>query len=134
MKRRFLRSQIAAEVRRAVRLARREDREVCGLLVDTTHAIELLPLRNAARRPGSFRFDERQVRGVLRATKTLQWTVVGTYHSHPVSDASPGRGDIEGTVDDSLMLVIDGISRDVRLWRIKGGRSYPLRLRELVDA
>ena len=127
MSRKFFRAQLTPVIRDAVKMARRDYREVCGLLVDSGCAIELLPVRNIARRPCRFIFDERQVKAFQGALATLGREIVGTYHSHPFADARPGRSDIAGTLDDSLMLVIDCTERQARLWHIKGDRARAVR-------
>ena len=121
--------ELKAAVREAVALARKNHRETCGLLIDSGYAIELVAVRNTARRPGHFVFDARQVRALQRAARLIGHEVLGTYHSHPVSPPRPGRGDIEGTLNDSLMLIIDCIEREARLCSIG-----PVRVCRLVTA
>ena len=125
--RKLLRRHLKAAVREAVALARKNQRETCGLLIHSGYAIELVSVRNTARRPGHFVFDARQVRALQRAARLLGHEVLGTYHSHPVSPARPGRGDIEGTLNDSLMLIIDCIEREARLWHIHDGKARSVR-------
>jgi len=121
--RKLNREQLQMTTRDARVVARRNSREVCGLLVDSGYALELVPIRNAARRPGRFVFDARQVRSKQEAVRVLGHEIVGTYHSHPDSLAAPGPGDIAGTLDDCLMLIIPCAQRRPRLWHIKSGQA-----------
>ncbi len=98
-------------------------REICGLLVDTGYFLSFVETTNASKRNGSFLFRAREIRNVVNAAKILQQEIVGTFHSHPFSEAKPGPRDIENAVDDSLMFIFDCIGRSGRLWRIKGGKA-----------
>jgi proteasome lid subunit RPN8/RPN11 len=44
--------------------------------------------------------------------------VLGTFHSHPISEAIPGRGDLARTALNSLCLIYDVCGRKPRLWKI----------------
>jgi proteasome lid subunit RPN8/RPN11 len=54
--------------------------------------------------------------------------VVGTFHSHVLGLAQPGTSDINGAYDGDVMLVIDTLDREAKLWRIKGRRARQLQL------
>lgn len=120
---RFARESLRSVIAEAVEVAAASEREVCGLLVDNGHEIELVRLRNAERRPGGFRFFVRDVREVERAARVLGHAVVGTFHSHPLFLAEPGEGDLRQARNGSLMLIIDCTGRRAMLWRVKGGRA-----------
>jgi len=61
-----------------------------------------------------------------RASERLGLKIVGTFHSHIFWFARPGDADIRGADEDSLMLIIDSMDKDIGLWRIKNNRAYPL--------
>jgi proteasome lid subunit RPN8/RPN11 len=104
----------------------RDIREICGLLIDNGCFLQMKVTRNRSRRRGSFVLDQREIKKIRQASKTLGLKVVGTFHSHPISPAQPGRTDIEGAAAGSLMLIFDSIGKEVRLWRIQNGRAYAM--------
>jgi proteasome lid subunit RPN8/RPN11 len=118
---------IGKELRGTIRKARKAAsdgyREICGLLIDNGHFLEMLETTNVSQKGGHCEFDEKQIKAVMKAVNHLQHEIVGTFHSHPISEAKPGNGDIEGAVDDSLMLIIDCTEGEARLWRIKNARA-----------
>jgi proteasome lid subunit RPN8/RPN11 len=100
--------------------------EICGLLIDNGYFLQLMETRNISKRDGSFLMDGREVRSVNKAAEKLNLDYVGTYHSHICWFAKPGDSDIAGAEDNSLMLIIDNMDKEVKLWRIKNKRAYPL--------
>lgn len=58
----------------------------------------------------------------MKATSKLGIEIVGTFHSHPISEAIPGPNDVKYALDDSLMLIFDCIGNEGQLWHIKNGR------------
>jgi len=124
------------EYRRQLSEARahaKENREICGLLVDTGIHISLVRVRNVARRHCGFNLSVQDVRRIERAVKVLGQEIIGTFHSHPYSDDSPGESDIAGTLDDSLMFVFDCIGRTGSLWKIKNGKAKKLKFAFIQD-
>ncbi|MCX6923527.1 MAG: Mov34/MPN/PAD-1 family protein [Verrucomicrobia bacterium] len=120
-------SQFTGLLRDARRAARAvPGAEICGLLVDTGGALSFVQTRNASRRTGSFVLSGPDVRRIVAAVKILGQEVVGTFHSHPVGEPTPGESDIRSAVDDSLMFIFDCVGRAGRLWIIRSGRAYPL--------
>ncbi len=114
----------------AVQAAKRDGREIVGLIVDNGLYLELIDCQNKLRRGGGFAFYYPEVRRNVRAAELLGHEVVGTFHSHPVGLAEPGDGDIASAVRPSqLMLIIDCMTRKVALWRIKDGNARKLVLR-----
>jgi proteasome lid subunit RPN8/RPN11 len=101
-------------------------REVCGLLIDNGYFLQLRESRNVSKKEGSFLMDGREFRSLERAAEKLNLEVVGTYHSHIAWFAKPGDSDITGTWDNSLILIIDTVDKDIKLWRIKNERAYPV--------
>jgi proteasome lid subunit RPN8/RPN11 len=104
-------------------------REICGVIVDNGWLLELVRLPNRTRRRGGFLTVHMDLKLVEQATRRLGHRVVGSCHSHPVSATKPGPGDIRGAEAGSLMLVIDCIGREARLWRIgRNRRAYAVHL------
>jgi hypothetical protein len=102
---------LKAAVREAVALARKNQRETCGLLIDSGYALNSFLFATPPGDPAT---------SCLTRARSAR-------HSHPVSPARPGRGDIEGTLNDSLMLIIDCIEREARLWYIHDGKARSVR-------
>ena len=124
---RLIGAQLSQLGRRARSEARSTQREVAGVLVGRDGIIQLVPLRNVSRRRGSFALLKSDIRAAARAARRLLGDLVGTFHSHIVSDARPGPRDIREAGDGSLMLIYDTIGQEWRLWRIRRGRSYAVR-------
>ncbi len=93
--------------------------EVCGLLVDKGDFLELVQVRNKCKAGGGFAFYVGEVRAVQKRVAASGREIVGTFHSHPVGVAAPGRSDIRHAVDDSLMLICDVTGREWALWHIE---------------
>jgi proteasome lid subunit RPN8/RPN11 len=111
--------------------AAKTHREICGLILDTGFCLELLECKNKSRRPASFSFYYGEVRSIVKAAGVVGHEVVGTFHSHPVAVAEPGKADIANAVDDSLMLLMDCSDRKIELWRIKNGKARKLPFDEI---
>ena len=120
---RLRRSDIRRLMSKAVVCAK-DAREICGLLLDNGYFVHVRETRNIAKKRGSFRLDIREINSVCRASEKLGLKVVGTFHSHIVWFPKPGPADIGGAEDDSFMLIIDSMDRQVGLWRIRHGRAY----------
>jgi hypothetical protein len=128
---RCLSEQLARFATRAIRLARSRQREIAGVLVERDRLIQLLELPNVARRMGGFDIRRRDIYRAEQAAKALGAAVCGTFHSHVVSEASPGPRDRGEAHEGSLMLIYDTIGREWCLWRIRHGRAYRLGLDHL---
>jgi len=112
---------------RSIAAAKAKDAwEVCGLLIDNGHFLQIKETRNLATRKGSFVMDLREIRSLKKAAKKLDLKVIGTFHSHVTWNAEPGKTDIAGTWDGYLMLIVDGMNKEAKLWHVKNNRAYPL--------
>jgi len=117
---------VQRELRDLLRLAvhlGKDDREICGLIVDNGWSLELVRLPNRTRRRAAFRMTADDIKVVQRAARRLGHQVIGSFHSHPAYFARSGPGDIRDGEIGSLMLVLDCIGRETRLWRIGRKRS-----------
>jgi proteasome lid subunit RPN8/RPN11 len=100
----------------------KDDKEICGFLIDNGYFLQLHRTQNTCTREGSFSYCKKEVRTLEKAVKRLGIEIIGTFHSHPISEAVPGPNDIKYAVEDSLMLIFDCIGKEARLWHIKDGR------------
>lgn len=104
---------------RAYRAQQKDHFEVCGALVaGRTGQLELWFLKNAINRPGSVSLSERDLRRARRKARLEGKRVLGTFHSHPVWVAVPGRTDIKTARVGSVDLIYDVCGWTARLWRI----------------
>src|SRR4029450_3071378 len=87
---RLVGAQLSQLGRRARGEARSTQREGAGVLVGRDGITQLGPLRNVPRRRGSFALLKSDIQAAARAARRLLGDVVGTFHSHIASDATPG--------------------------------------------
>jgi proteasome lid subunit RPN8/RPN11 len=120
----FLDVQLSALGLRARRDARSRRREVAGILVGRDGLVQLVELRNVSKRRGSFKIRGADIREAAQAARVLKSEVIGTFHSHIVSEAEPGPRDIREAKEGSLMFIYDTIGEEWRLWRKRGRRVY----------
>lgn len=132
MKLQIIKKDLKRLIINARKAARTDGMEICGLLIQNGHFIELLETKNIAKQCGHFEFDGKQIRSIMQAVKTLNHEIIGTFHSHPSSFAKPGSGDIHSAVDDSLMMLIDCIAGEARLWHIKNNKAWQVKF-ETID-
>lgn len=110
---------------RAYRAQQRDQSEVCGALLCTQSGfLRLHFLKNHSDLPGHFEIDTTELSAVRRGSNKSSWNFVGTFHSHPVSYALPGRGDLRYATMGHLMLIYDVCGREARLWRIVHKKGY----------
>lgn len=105
----------------------RGQQEVCGLLVVTRlRQLELWYLTNRSSKAGSFRIERTEYLRARREIRELGKQPIGDFHSHPISEAVPGKSDLAGAVLNSLCLIYDVCGRTAKLWKIvkRHGRRY----------
>jgi len=128
--RNFLAQPLRRLVKQAVKTAEPAGREICGLLVDNGTLLELVPMKNKSKAPGSFQLSWKKIKRAERAARRLGHRVVGTFHSHPASPAVPGPSDLEYACGD-LMLIIACWDPDAKLWVIRKGKAEEVPYRTL---
>jgi proteasome lid subunit RPN8/RPN11 len=77
--------------------------------------------------PGRFGISTSDLRNIQKALKSTGKKIVGTFHSHPISEAVPSPSDSHRAKLNSLMLIYDVCGREIRLWKIKmkhSGKAY----------
>jgi len=122
----FENSQFQEEIEGAVQSKNDGGKEICGLMIDNGYFLELIRTRNKIKRGGGFAFYRTEIRNIQSAVNILGHEIVGTYHSHPLYIAKPGKGDIDNALDDSLMLVIDATDKKASLWHIINNEATEL--------
>lgn len=114
----FLKQQLSSILRLSKIAAKNGGREVCGLLLDNGHFVEIVQLTNRVKEGGGFAFLKREIRLIEKFEAISYHKIVGTFHSHPYYLAKPGENDIENAVDGSVMMIIDVIGKQIGVWRI----------------
>lgn len=90
------------------------------MLLDHGGSLELAQLTNASAGTCRFEFQPEDIEAAVAESRGAR--LVGTFHSHIVSEAVPGETDVRHALGE-LMLVIDTCERSARLWRVAGGRA-----------
>lgn len=121
-KHRFLRRQVNETIRDAKLYASNRGQEICGLLVDNGHFVELIRVKNRTK-GGGFRFDSSEIAFIQKALKKMGHRIIGTFHSHPAYLPVPGDSDVKWAPDGSFMLIIDVLGKKVGLWFIKNRKK-----------
>jgi len=104
----------------AEREQKSDQREVCGLIVSEDGIrLRLLYLRNEALGAGEFFLSRQSQASAVRRARGQGMRVLGTFHSHPISEALPGVRDIQMAKPGSLMLIYDVCGRQAKLWEIR---------------
>lgn len=120
--------QIAKGVADAMMAHAREaaPRECCGLLVGTTAGIdECVPTANVDPHPSRFQIDPAEHFRLIRRLRGSNQTIVGAYHSHPRSEATPSPTDLAEASDPEFLYIIVSLApsggEGIRAYRIEGG-------------
>lgn len=83
-------------------------RECCGLLIGTdAEIIDAVPARNLAERPETrYLIDPRDHLRAIREARARGLRVVGAYHSHPRSAATPSATDAADGFPHFLFVIV----------------------------
>jgi proteasome lid subunit RPN8/RPN11 len=102
---------------RAYRAQQRDQSEVCGaLLANGDRMLQLHFMMNRAGRPMAWSLCRKDLLALRRGVSSTDWKVVGTFHSHPISEAIPGPRDFDSLPVRQLQLIYDVCGRKSRLW------------------
>ena len=106
--------------------------ECCGLLVGTPDAIdEAVPVRNVLNSPTRYQLDPGEHIVLNRRLRGSGRSIVGAYHSHPLSAPVPSPRDIAEAQYPEFVWLIVSLAGDVpqcRAFRISGGEVAELRI------
>ncbi|MDO9214426.1 MAG: Mov34/MPN/PAD-1 family protein [Methylococcales bacterium] len=118
-----------AEVSASIKVAS----EICGLLVDNGYFIELIKVKNKTKKGGGFSFYYNEIRLLQSALQIMNHEIIGTFHSHPLYIAKPSESDIHNSNDDSYMLIIDVLDKEIGFWYIKNSHATKINY-EIISA
>jgi proteasome lid subunit RPN8/RPN11 len=109
-----------------------DHQEICGVIIGDEYSLRLVRVRNASRRRCHSEMKAIDYQTVVKAARRLGYQAIGTFHSHPIWYVKPGYSDCRSDAPGRLILIIDCIGREARLWRImRNRRAYPLRFKEV---
>lgn len=109
--------------RRAFFFQEQGDQEVCGvLLADAAGNLKLRFLPNISHQPYCHTMSAASIRNVARCVAG-RMTVIGSFHSHPIGEAKPSRGDIQNGFYKGVELIYDVCGQNVAVWRLKRNRG-----------
>ena len=122
----------AAVIRDLLAHARDEaPRECCGLLVGTKDTmVRSVRARNLETAATRYLIDPEDHFAAIRAARAEGLEVIGAYHSHPSSAATPSPTDVAeaNSGPDFLYVIVSLVSDDVRVYRMDGGVVHALTL------
>ncbi len=88
------------------------------LAADENGRLELRFLINRSQHSCQFKIARADYLRAREAIRRVGKHVLGTFHSHPISEAIPGRGDLAREALNSFCLIYDVCAREPRLWKI----------------
>jgi proteasome lid subunit RPN8/RPN11 len=100
--------------------------ECCGVLLGHDHAItDAVAVPNIAGSPNRYQLDPKGHIDARRDARTRGADVVGFYHSHPHSAASPSLTDVEEASYPGHLYLIAGVGpagqEEIRVYRLDAG-------------
>lgn len=79
--------------------------EVCGLIVNETTGVQVIPLTNRSEDPfNSYVIDNQTLRQL--ALKPMTWAHVAVYHTHPRGKVGPSPQDLEARISSVKYVVV----------------------------
>ena len=111
--------------------------ECCGLLIGSGELIdESHPVENLRRSRVAFEVDPAGHFAAIRKARASNRTVLGAYHSHPLSPAHPSETDVREAHDPEFLHVIVSLRSgepEVRAYRIRADEVVSVML-QTTDA
>ncbi len=97
------------------------NREVCGAILrcsDDDGTLALVFADNESRHAHSYELSPRSVKKVRGIAHARKARIIGSFHSHPTSDASPGKNDLTHAGVHSLLLIHSVPTGETCLWQV----------------
>jgi proteasome lid subunit RPN8/RPN11 len=105
--------------RRAYFAQQQGHREVCGVVfVDSRGRLAVRFLANRRNLPYTHRILEKDATSAASVAKRKGQRLLGTFHSHPLGEARPGKADLESGFLNGFELIYDVCDRTARLWQV----------------
>ena len=114
--------------RKAYQAQQNNHSEVAGLLsIDSTGQIEFHFIENLSNKPYSYSITKKQINECQKELPKEK-KILGTFHSHPLTAAIPGKADIKNGFYKSHELIYDVCGDTARLWKkIKSTSKYKIK-------
>lgn len=110
--------------KRAYRAQQGGHREVCGIVtVNANGELRLWFLENRSDKPYEYALDLNDIADVQKKAETLGEQAIASFHSHPLTEARPGQGDIERGFFNGMELIYDVCAREAKVWRLEGNED-----------
>jgi len=112
---------------KARKTARRNGREVCGVLIrEESGELSVRFLRNLSKQPAKWLIKRSWLSEIREELKETGRRLVGTFHSHVGGYAYPGQADLDDCSSNFLMLIYDTIEDKFGMWRprVVEGKGY----------
>lgn len=94
--------------------------EVCGVLVTGLEKrIKLWFLHNCSKQPYHYALNMTDFRTIQNLIANQNQHLLGSFHSHPISEAVPGPGDLEKAFFKGVELIYDVCGEQAKLWSVK---------------
>ncbi len=93
------------------------------LASDENGRLELRFLTNRSQRAGRFTIARADYLKARESVRRMGKRVLGTFHSHPIGEAIPSRGDLSRATANSFCLIYDVCGRELKLWKIVNRRG-----------
>jgi proteasome lid subunit RPN8/RPN11 len=110
--------------KRAYRAQQEGHREVCGIVTaNANNELRLWFLDNKSEKPYEYSLDPSDIADVEKEAETLGEQAIASFHSHPVTEARPGQGDIARGFFNGMELIYDVCAREAKVWQIEGNED-----------
>ncbi len=109
-------------LKKLAKIAKRKGNfEVCGIIgCNEKDEIRLFFLKNSSKAACNFLMKYRSVEILEKNLSQIGISIFGSFHSHPISEATPSRGDRENAFHNGHELIYDVIGNSLRLWAKNG--------------
>jgi proteasome lid subunit RPN8/RPN11 len=115
-------------------LAQQSDHsEICGVIVlSNDDRIELLFLNNISTKSYHYELEIELVNKLEQDIESDGKKILGTFHSHPISEAIPSKGDLENGFYNGVEMIYDVCGREIKLWCLSNKTEMILNELQLV--
>jgi proteasome lid subunit RPN8/RPN11 len=105
--------------KRAYQAQKRDQSEICGVLIcGEDNRIELMYINNTSKESGHYEYNVNLVVNIENEIAKKGKYVLGTFHSHPISEAIPSKGDMMNGFYNNIEMIYDVCGREARLWKL----------------
>lgn len=96
--------------------------EICGIVTEEDSRLTLHYLRNESLKPGNFALSNHVINQKLISLGIDK--AFSSFHSHPITEAIPSRGDLQKGFLNGVCLIYDVCGEEARLWKKNNDDSF----------